>query len=70
MQNGLMVYDYSATVIKQGVVGYGQADKKQVQHMVRVLLNLGGRPSVDAADALAAALFHANRAVFPAEIRR
>ena len=61
MQNGLQVYDYSPRVIKQAVVGYGQAAKEQVQHMVRVLLGLSGSPSSDAADALAVAICHANQ---------
>jgi len=61
MQNGLTVFDYSARAVKQGVVGYGQADKKQVQHMVQVLLGLSGSPSSDAADALAVAICHANQ---------
>lgn len=60
MQNGLMVSDYSARKIKQAVVGYGQAEKSQVQHMVRILLSLKGVPSNDAADALAVAICHAN----------
>jgi crossover junction endodeoxyribonuclease RuvC len=60
-QNGLQVYDYSPKVIKQAVVGYGQAGKEQVQHMVRVLLGLSGSPSSDAADALAVAICHANQ---------
>lgn len=64
MQNGLAVFDYSARAVKQAVVGYGQADKGQVQHMVRVLLGLSGAPSVDAADALAVAICHANRLQF------
>ncbi len=42
------------------MVGTGAADKSQVQHMVRVLLNLPGEPQEDAADALAAALCHAH----------
>ena len=61
MQNGLSVYDYSPRVVKQAVVGYGQADKVQVQHMVRVLLSLSKAPSSDAADALAVAICHANQ---------
>jgi crossover junction endodeoxyribonuclease RuvC len=61
MQNGLAVYDYSPRAIKQAVVGYGQAAKEQVQHMVQVLLELSGRPSADAADALAVAICHANQ---------
>jgi len=60
-QNGLAVFDYSPRAVKQAVVGYGQADKKQVQHMVRVLLGLSGTPSTDAADALAVAICHANQ---------
>ena len=57
---GLDVAEYSARQIKQSVVGTGAADKSQVQHMVRVLLNLPGQPQEDAADALAAALCHAH----------
>jgi crossover junction endodeoxyribonuclease RuvC len=60
MQNGLTVRDYSAKMIKRAVVGYGQAEKIQVQHMVRVLLGLSAAPSADAADALAVAICHAN----------
>jgi crossover junction endodeoxyribonuclease RuvC len=60
-QNGLTVFDYSPRSVKQAVVGYGQADKKQVQHMVRILLGLSGTPSADAADALAVAICHANQ---------
>ena len=47
--------------IKQAVVGKGGADKQQVQHMVRVLLNLSETPPADAADALAIALCHSYR---------
>ncbi len=57
---GLEVSEYSARQIKQSVVGTGAADKTQVQHMVKVLLNLPGTPQEDAADALAAALCHAH----------
>ncbi len=61
MQNGLMVHDYSPRAIKRAVAGYGQAGKEQVQHMVQVLLGLSGKPSPDAADALAVAICHANQ---------
>jgi len=61
MQNNLPVYDYSPKLVKQGVAGYGQASKEQIQHMVRVLLGLSGSPSSDAADALAVAICHANQ---------
>jgi crossover junction endodeoxyribonuclease RuvC len=60
MQNGLTVRDYGAKMIKRAVVGYGQAEKIQVQHMVRILLGLSAAPSADAADALAVAICHAN----------
>ncbi len=63
MQNGLGVHDYSAKKVKRAVVGYGQAEKGQVQHMVRVLLGLSATPSSDAADALAVAICHANHVV-------
>lgn len=51
--------EYSAREVKQSVVGYGAADKSQVQHMVCRLLNLSSEPQADAADALAIALCHA-----------
>jgi crossover junction endodeoxyribonuclease RuvC len=60
MQNGLAVRDYSAKMIKQAVVGYGQAEKVQIQKMVMILLGLSATPSADAADALAVAICHAN----------
>lgn len=56
----LPVSEYEARKIKQSVVGTGGADKLQVQHMVKTLLKLPGRPQEDAADALAVALCHAN----------
>jgi crossover junction endodeoxyribonuclease RuvC len=57
----LPVAEYAPREIKQAVVGKGSADKQQVQHMVRVLLNLAETPQVDAADALAIALCHSYR---------
>lgn len=57
---GLQVFEYSARQIKQAVVGTGAAQKAQVQHMVRLLLELSDAPQADAADALAAALCHAH----------
>ena len=52
------VSEYTPTQIKKSVVGKGNAAKEQVQHMVKVLLNLSSFPQADAADALAAALCH------------
>jgi crossover junction endodeoxyribonuclease RuvC len=55
---GLSVSEYSPRSVKQAIVGKGSADKVQVQHMVRVLLQLRETPQEDAADALAVALCH------------
>jgi len=56
---GLPVVAYSPAVIKQAVVGYGRAEKRQVQQMVRLLLGLDAPPSPhDVADALAVAICH------------
>lgn len=60
MQNGLTVHDYSAKKVKRAVVGYGQAEKTQVQHMIKILLGLSALPTADAADALAVAICHAH----------
>ena len=58
---GLEVFEYSATEIKQAIVGRGHADKVQIQHMVTQLLAVEEARS-DAADALAAALCHGHTA--------
>ena len=58
-QAGLAVVEYSPTEIKRAVVGYGRAEKPQVQRMVKMLLALPTLPSPhDAADALAVAICH------------
>ncbi len=55
----VLIAEYTPLEIKQAVVGYGGADKNQVQQMVRVLLNLDEIPRPDdAADALAVAICH------------
>ena len=56
----LAVAEYTALQMKQAVVGYGRADKTQVQEMVKRLLNLPGLPGSDAADALGLAITHAH----------
>ena len=54
------VYDYAPTQVKQAIVGYGKASKRQVQEMVKLLLRLKEVPRPDhAADALALAICHA-----------
>ena len=56
----LAVAEYTALQMKQAVVGYGRADKTQIQEMVRRLLALPGLPGPDAADGLGLAITHAH----------
>ena len=59
--NKIPVYEYTPLQVKQSVVGYGRAEKKQVQEMTRVILNLEKIPKPDdTADALAMAICHAH----------
>jgi|TARA_B100000745_G_scaffold88027_2_gene55205 crossover junction endodeoxyribonuclease RuvC len=58
VSNGLSVAEYSARQIKQSVVGYGGADKNQMQQMITQLLHLNKKPPSDAADALGVAFCH------------
>jgi crossover junction endodeoxyribonuclease RuvC len=58
-KGGLPIAEYTPLQIKQTVTGYGKADKKQVQEMVRIQLGLAEIPKPDdCADALAAAITH------------
>lgn len=59
------IAEYTALQVKQAVVGYGKADKAQVQEMVRRLLALPEPPPPDAADALACAICHAHQSRHP-----
>ncbi|MBF0154028.1 MAG: crossover junction endodeoxyribonuclease RuvC [Magnetococcales bacterium] len=63
--SGLQVHEYAALVVKKAVVGYGRAEKQQVQEMVRILLGMGQTAPPDAADALAVALCHLQQAASP-----
>lgn len=56
--SSLEVAEYTARQIKKAAVGYGAAEKNQVQHMMQSLLKLTGKPQADAADALATAFCH------------
>lgn len=56
---GMSLAEYSPAQVKSAIVGYGRAEKTQVQHMVSALLGLRVAPAADAADALAVALCHA-----------
>ncbi|MBV1817436.1 crossover junction endodeoxyribonuclease RuvC [Anaerosalibacter bizertensis] len=65
VHKGLNIYEYTPLQVKQGVVGYGRAEKRQVQEMVKMLLNLKEIPKPDdAADALALALCHGSSLKF------
>lgn len=68
--SGAGLYEYTPIQIKQAVAGYGRADKKQVQEMVRLLLGLGDviKPD-DAADAVACAICHAHSCRFAENFR-
>ena len=59
--SGIDVEEYTPIQVKQNIVGYGRAEKRQVQEMVKILLNLKEIPEPDdAADALALAICYAN----------
>ncbi len=54
----LAIAEYSPLEVKKALVGYGRAQKQQVQEMVRILLSLGELPESNTADALAVAICH------------
>ena len=58
--HGIPIFEYSPLEVKKAVVGYGRAEKRQVQMMVKAILKLDALPPADAADALAAAICQAN----------
>lgn len=61
VEHGLPIFEYTPLEVKQAVVGYGRADKHQIQEMVKMLLKLDHKPTPDdAADALAIAICHAH----------
>lgn len=57
---GLPIHEYTALQVKKSVVGYGRAEKKQMQEMVRILLCMDKNAPQDAADALGVAVCHLN----------
>ena len=70
VENGSPVVEYTPAEVKRAVVGYGRAEKHQVQQMIRVLLGLHQIPSPhDAADALAVAICHLH-SLPPADLTR
>jgi crossover junction endodeoxyribonuclease RuvC len=69
--SGLPVYEYTPLQIKQALAGYGRADKRQMQEIVRRVCGLKDVPKPDdAADAVAAAICHGNSAVFINKINK
>ena len=70
-QRGMELAEYAPRLIKQTVVGYGNADKRQVQEMVKILLKLKASPTPhDAADALAVAICHFHHSGLKEKIKR
>jgi crossover junction endodeoxyribonuclease RuvC len=70
-EGGLPVHEYTPLQVKQSVVGYGRAEKAQVQELVRLLLGLEAIPQPDdAADALAIAICHLHSARMTALIQK
>ncbi len=60
VQSRIKIFEYTPLEIKKSVVGYGRATKEQVRAMTQVILKLKGKPTLDASDALAAAICHLN----------
>ena len=70
VKGGVEVHEYTPLEIKQALVGYGRAEKQQVQFMVKTMLNLKEVPKPDdTADALAAAICHGHYGGVPLRIR-
>lgn len=64
------LYEYTPLQVKQGIVGYGRAEKKQIQEMVKVILKLDAVPKPDdVADGLALAICHAHSLKFAESFR-
>jgi crossover junction endodeoxyribonuclease RuvC len=64
------LHECSALEVKKSVVGYGKAEKEQVQKMVRLILNLQGDLAPDSADAIALALCYANTIKFSNAVKK
>lgn len=69
VQKGLPIAEYTPLQVKQAIVGYGKAEKKQVQEMVKLFLHLQAVPKPDdVADALAIAICHAHSSTLQSKI--
>jgi crossover junction endodeoxyribonuclease RuvC len=63
VESGVPIFEYTPAEVKQSIVGYGRAEKTQVQSMIQLLLGLAAPPSpLDASDALAIAVCHLHKA--------
>ncbi len=70
VEAGCVIVEYTPAEVKRAIVGYGRADKRQVQGMVKLLLGLAAPPSPhDAADALAVAICHLHSTPWSARAR-
>ena len=67
-RQGLPLAEYAPRQIKKAIVGYGGAEKPQIQYMIQLLLGLSGVPQRDAADALAIAICHARSQRFETQV--
>jgi len=64
-KNNIHIKEFTPLQVKQGVTGYGKADKKQIQQMIKIILGLNEIPKPDdAADALAIAICAINTNIF------
>jgi crossover junction endodeoxyribonuclease RuvC len=66
----ITLHECSALEVKKAIVGYGRAEKKQVQEMVKLILDIKGALFPDSADALALAVCYLNTIKFMEAIRR
>ena len=70
VEAGCTIVEYTPAEVKRAVVGYGRADKRQVQQMIKLLLGLTQPPTpYDASDALAVAICHVHSGVFKASLQ-
>ena len=71
VEAGCTIVEYTPAEVKRAVVGYGRAEKRQVQHMIKLLLGLAQPPTpYDASDALAVAICHVHSGVFKAGLKQ
>ncbi|HKH74729.1 MAG TPA: crossover junction endodeoxyribonuclease RuvC [Vicinamibacterales bacterium] len=70
VEAGCTIVEYTPAEVKRAVVGYGRAEKRQVQQMIKLLLGLAQAPTpYDASDALAVAICHVHSGVFKADLK-